>query len=459
MHGVPRRPRLAKKVTGFKKVICAACLLNGLLWGQSKTICLDNGLRIAFQEKTGPPLAAIVLAVDIGAKDGEDAAGGQVHLLEHLLLFGGSSQRPLAGKIAAIRRLGAQFNAHTDHDLMTFEIVLPVTELASGLQILKETVFENHFSEAELQQEKRIIGTEIAQIQDDPWRLGPTVVLQELFAGHPYARPLSGTEAAVSAVSAETIRTLYRRHFSAGNSALAVVGPLDSRQAEAHVRAIFAAVPGGEPLQRSLPPLPPLKKNRVLARQLDIEQSHLFFAFRAPGYNHPDRQILNVLNQILGGGLNPMLSGIFRNGQRVVDGLDLKYFALAQGGALVIHLITAPANGQYLKNQLSKRLGRLPAFCFSKSDFPGAQQFAALDFLEGARNQLRWSGEAFKEASLNMASSIARYLLLHKESAAGEPAVKEIEAISSNDLRRIGDRYLSGEKFVCLTIAPMGTGQ
>jgi zinc protease len=448
---------------GLKKSICTACLLSGLLgpgWtarlgGENKTVFLDNGLRIAFQGKTGPPLASIALAVNIGAKDGEDAAGGPVHLLEHLLLFG-SSRRPLAEKTAEVRRLGAQFNAHTDHDLMTFEIVLPAAEVDSGLRILKETVFENQFSDAELQREKSIIHSEIAQIQDDPRRLGPTVVLQELFAGHPYARPLGGTAAAVSATSAETIRALYRRHFSAANSALAVAGPLDSRQVEAQARAVFAELPGGEPLRRSLPALPPFKKNRVLERQLDVEQSHLFFAFRAPGFNHPDRQVLNVLSQILGGGLNPMLSNIFRNGKRVVNGLDVKYYALAQGGALVLHFITAPTNSHYLKSQLIKRFEHLTSFLFSKKDFPGVRQFEAIDFLESARNQLRWSGEAFKEAGLNMASSIARYLLLHEGAPADEPAPKEIEAIATADLQRIGGRYLSGEKFVWLTISPRG---
>jgi zinc protease len=446
----------------LKKISCAVCLLHGLLWlagterlcGQSKTITLDNGLRVAFQEKSGPPLAAVVLAVAIGARDGEDAAGGQVHLLEHLLLFGSSSRRPLAEKTAAIRRLGAQFNAHTDHDLMTFEIVLPLNELDSGLQILKETVFENRFSEAELQQEKRIIGSEIAQILEDPWRLGPTLVLQELFAGHPYARSLSGTPAAVSAVSGETIRALYRRHFAVGACAMVVAGPIDSQQVEAQIRTIFAALPGSKPPQRSLSIPPPFAQNRELELRLDIEQSHLFFAFRAPAYSHPDCQAQDVLNQILGRGLNPMLNSIFRNGRRVVDGFDLKYFALAQSGALVIHFITAPANVHYLKDQLIKRLSRLNAFLFSRDDFPGKYQFAASDFLESARNQLRWSGEEFKESGLNMASAIARYLLLHKEAAAGEPAPKEIAAITASDLRQVAGRYLSGKKFVWLTISP-----
>jgi len=451
----------------IKKITCAFFLLSGLCWpimtarlrGQGRIITLDNGLRAAFQEKAGPPLAAVALAVGIGARDGDDAAGGPVHLLEHLLLFGSSRQRPAAEKTAAIRRLGAQINAHTDHDLMTFEILLPVGELESGLRILKETVFESCFSEDEMRQEKRIIRAETNQIHDDPGRLGPTVALQELFSGHPYSRPLSGAPDAVDAVGPDALRALLRGHFIAGNCALAVAGPVDSRQAEAQVRAVFADLPAGDPPRRTLPALPPLRQQGELKRRLDVQQSHLFFAFRAPAYNHPDRRVLDVLNHILGRGINPMLAGIFRHGQCVVSGLESNYFVLARGGALVMHFTTAPANVHFLKNQLEKRLGQLAAFRFSRADFPGVQQFAAGDFLESARNQLRWSGEEFKESGLDMAVAIARYLLLHEEAEAGSPAAKEIDAISANDLRRCAGLYLSGEKFVWLTISAGEAGQ
>jgi len=58
-----------------------------------------------------------------------------------------------------------------------------------------------------------------------------------------------------------------------------------------------------------------------------------------------------------------------------------------------------------------------------------------------------------KEKGLDIASSLARYLILSENSSEGS-YLENIDKINSSDLRRIASKYLSKGKYVVVYVKP-----
>src|SRR5512138_3514517 len=61
--------------------------------GPGKSFVLENGLPVFLYEKHDLPLVHLVTGFNVGSKDETEATSGLVHMLEHLLLFRGTSTR------------------------------------------------------------------------------------------------------------------------------------------------------------------------------------------------------------------------------------------------------------------------------------------------------------------------------------------------------------------------------
>ena len=81
---------------------------------------------------------------------------------------------------------------------MTFEVSCPAAESAWALAGLRQAVFCQRLDAKQLESEKRIINEEILQLRDNPDFLGRLLVMEQLFAGHPYGRSPFGDGSAIA---------------------------------------------------------------------------------------------------------------------------------------------------------------------------------------------------------------------------------------------------------------------
>ncbi len=420
----------------------------------SRNFTLDNGLQVFLQEKHDLPLTAIALAIDLGTKDETEQTSGYAHLLEHMLLFGGNDGRDGEARLAELRGHGVAHNAHTDHDLMTFEASCPAAESVWALERLRQAVFFGRLGPQQLESEKRIILEEILQLRDNPVSLGRMLVMQQLFTGHPYGQPVFGDGRTIKTATIELLQAFYKRLLNPGGSALAMVGDFVLSDMEKEIRRNWGALTPGVQNAAVVPQAGRLQKNSEQQIELDINESHLFFAWRAPGFNHEQRIPLTMLTHILGRGLNPLLNGVLRGGRQAVDQLDMSYLPLRGGGMVLLHLTLKEKNIRNARIELSKFLSRLGFFNFSRTDFQQPDQSYVPDFLESARNQMSYNGGNFRESAQNLSVAVARFMLLHTAKG-GDSHAEDEERITSTDLRHVAGNYLSGKKCAVLAIVPL----
>ena len=427
--------------------------LYGTESSSTKYFKLDNGMQVFLYERDTLPLVNLVFAVNVGSKDESEETNGLVHILEHLILFRGTEFRSGAEISRDSRRHGAYFNAHTDRDLALFEMSLPSEHFDFALQSQKESLFHLKLTQEELDKEKKVILEELSQIQDDPLKYATSLAFQNLFSNHPYQKPIPGRKEIIERATVEQIEIFYQKYFDPSNFALAIVGDFRCEEAEKKVKDIFG------PLEsKGLPPskfdkIPDLEKTIEIKKSMDVNQAYLVIGTIGPDYNHPDQYAIDLLTHILGRGVNPMLIIPLMGRRRLVNSATISYHSLKYGGAILIYLTCEEKNIKAATSKTIQFLKDTRGENYSKNDYYGNEKFYSYDYLESSKNQLKFAFQQSQERSLNLATSLARFMLLNEVNDRGT-FLDNIDKISSSDLRKAAGEYLSRGKYVIISVLP-----
>jgi len=453
-----KRSRLGLR---FSTLLLAAALPSFLapspLGDESKFFVLDNGLKVVLYEKPGLPLVNISAAVNVGTKDEPEGSSGLVHLLEHGILFRGTEFRSGAEIGRDIRRNGAYFNAFTGQDLAVFEISLPSDRFDFGLANQKEILFNFDITAEELDKEKEIILEEIRMVRDDPRRYAASLVYQNLFKGHPYKGPAYGSEEDLQAATPDKLKAFYASFFVPGNCSLSVVGALPLKDMEEKVRAVFSSVEAVSFKPAAFEKAGLLTKSVEIQEEMDVKEAYLAIGLIGPDYNNPDQYAVDLLTEILGRGVNPMLNSALRARRDLVQTASMSYAPLKYGGALIAFFTLDPRDVSMAKNEAIRFLNQVRELNFSKEDILGQDRFYVFDYLRSAKNQVRFNSQKAYETGLLLATSMARHLLLYDDNGDKESFLAKIDRVDSSDLREAASKYLSKGEGVVVTIMPKKT--
>lgn len=202
---------------------------------------LPNGTLIRLDRRPHAASAAIVLRLAGGTREEADAAAGQLHLLEHLLLRRTARRAPqvLADCIAS---LGGEVNAETGREHLTLLGRAPAPRAPELAALLVECLCAPAFDDTDLALEWGAIAAERTFLGQTP----PTEALLRLaWPAHPLGRPLLPVGALQA--DAATLRALWSTQAVGARLTVAVSGAFDP----AAVQSAFA--PLGELPTGALP--------------------------------------------------------------------------------------------------------------------------------------------------------------------------------------------------------------
>lgn len=420
---------------------------------QTKYFELANGMRVFLYERHSIPLINCAFAFNIGSKDESDETSGLVHILEHYILFRGTESRTGDEISQDIREHGAYVNAHTEYDLSVFEISLPSEFADFALKNHKEILFNLKLTQEELDEEKEVILEELNQVFDDPMKYATSLAYQNLFPNHPYQRPIYGNREVIESVTVDKIEAFYKKHFVPSNCALAIVGDFAIAEMEEKVKTIFADIQG-EPFT---PPkyeiAVPLKDKHEIEKEMDVNMAYLVYGYNAPDYNDPDQFAVDILAEILGRGINPMLYHPLMERRVYVNSINMSYAAHKYGGAILIYFVMEPKYIKTAKNRIVRYLKRTRDLQYSKKDYMSEARFRATDYLESAKNRIRFKLHRALENGLAVANSYARHMHMSGDTEGGN-FLESIANIDSSDVRKAAGNYLTKNDYVMVTIMP-----
>lgn len=437
-------------------LLCALAFLNSLYSqekAKSKYFVLDNGLKVFLVEKQTLPLVNLAIGFNVGSKDESEETNGLVHILEHYILFRGTKLRSGREIIQDIRQHGAYINAHTGYDIALFELTLPSEHINFALENQRDILFNLKITQEKLDEEKQIILEELNRLQDNPLQYATSLAYQNLFNNHPYHRPIPGKKEIIEAATAEQLEKFYREYFVTNNCIMAIVGDIDVEEVEAKIRETFGDIEKGQAIPAEFEMIPHLRKSVEIEKEMDVNLAYLVIGMIGPDYNHTDQYSADVLIEVLGRGINPMLSQTLRERPNLVYTISSGYSAFKYGGAILIYITLDPKNIGVVKRKATDFLRETRRLNYSKKDYFGESQFYAFDFLESAKSQIKFKSHQAREKGLDIASSLVFHSLLNTNKSR-RSYLDSIDEISSSDLRDAAGEFIARGRYVIVTIIP-----
>ena len=276
------------------------------------TVCrtvLPSGLRVVTESIPAMRGAAVGVWVATGSRDETAQLSGASHFLEHLL-FKGTSRRSALDISAQIEAVGGETNAFTAKEYTCYFARVLDTDVPLAVDVLGDVITDSLLCEEDIETERRVILEEIAMQRDEPADDVHDLFASAVFDGHPLARDIAGTPESVSRLNREDIFAFYRRHYVAPAMSVVAAGSLDHDQVVKTVQDSFGRLLDGQADPCGLRQETALVNDigsRVVVAQRDSEQAHLVLGCRSLARRDERRFALEVLGNVLGGGMSSRL--------------------------------------------------------------------------------------------------------------------------------------------------------
>ena len=268
----------------------------------------NAGAEVYYVHAPELPMVDIQIVFDAGSSRDEDALG--IAMLTNSLLADGANGDD-ADKISNdFESLGAIYAADIGYDSASLQL-RSLTEselLKSAIVNLKKVLSAPDFptDALERRQSQMLIG--IKAKQQSPAAIAKDAFMKATYQSHPYAKPSEGTETSVKAINRKDIVSFYKKHYTAKNSMIAIVGAVSHELAKQISEDISAGFQDGEKAS-SIRAVENLEEPQSIFIEYPSAQTHILVG--QPGMKRGDSDYfsLYVGNHILGGG--GMVSRLF----------------------------------------------------------------------------------------------------------------------------------------------------
>jgi predicted Zn-dependent peptidase len=160
----------------------------------------------------------------------------------------------------------------------------------------------------------------------------------------------------VQAINAGDVRQFFESHYHAGSMVVTLAGPIGHDEAVQLVSNAFADVrTSGHTPQRDAP----VSVGSSDSMDDDTEQIHIVMGGRALPRNDEDRESLDVVNHVFGGGLSSRLFEEIRERRGLAYSVYSGVSAYTDSGAFQMYAGTQPEHGDEVIGLMRSELDRL----------------------------------------------------------------------------------------------------
>ena len=290
---------------------------------------LSNGTELILVPKKSSPISAIMVLVRVGSQYETKNINGVSHFLEHMM-FKGTKNRPKAIDISsALDGLGAEYNAFTNQEFTSYYAKVQHTSFSEAAHIIADLYLNPTLPKEEIEKERGVIIEEINMYEDTPARRVQELFMQVLYGDQPAGWDIAGRKEVIRTLSRDDFLSYRNTHYISGNTILIIAGNYTPKTTKDIVR-LFEQLPPQPPT-----PLPAVsesqKKPAELVQFKDSEQTHVVLGFRTCDIHDQRRFALEVLADILGGGMSSRLF------QRIREQLGAAYYVSADADLYTNH--------------------------------------------------------------------------------------------------------------------------
>ncbi len=402
---------------------------------------LDNGLRVVTTPMPTAQSANVCIFVGVGSRMEDRRVNGICHYLEHML-FKGSAKRPSAQAISeAIEGAGGALNAFTDKEMTGYWAHVPYDRLDLAIDVLADMVRDPLLDSVEIDRERTVVEQEIRRTHDQPSAWTAELLSRACYGDQPIGWPIAGTEETVEGIRRDDFLEHRERWYAPENIVVAVAGNTTAEQVLALIAERAADLES-----RSLPSIaaaaPGLPPDRVQVESRETDQSNLAYGLRALSRTDPDRYALTILNTLLGRGMSSRLFKEVRERRGLAYSIGSSVSRHRDTGSMAVSAGVSPEKVEEAGKVILEQVFKLVDEPVPEDEMTRARDFTVGNFRLGLETTMaltQWTGEN---------------LVTMGEIEQIEDVVAKLQAITSDDVRRVAKRLFRRDNVAVALVGP-----
>ncbi|MCR5761865.1 MAG: insulinase family protein [Treponema sp.] len=418
---------------------------------------LDNGLFLFVAENHSVPLVYIEIAVRAGATTQTPENAGLFHLYEHMMFKGNELYKNSAAVQRAVKDMGvSKWNAYTEIDCVHYYFTLPSDQLENGMAFWNAAIRAPLMDEQELENEKKVVLTEIQGETKDESSYLPYYVEKLMFPEAPYRLDVSGSVDVVKNATVAQMRDLQSKYYIPANSALFIGGDVTPEEAYDLTKKIFGTWSNNGNSAPSLQgqlSMSPLEKRvkSAFVRESDSLIGDVSIVFRAPDleYNEKDSYIAAYIASLLDEDQEDFKQAMLaqkRYNFTNAGAIDVSY-AARRSGSLFSISCTTEITDDFLFDEIIKK--QIPTVVSKKYAFSPEKKELIINKMKASRLKNTQSAEGLLSSLRSYwASSSADYYFNYYDN---------IRKITREDAVDWVKRYITGSNPLVVYMTTTGT--
>lgn len=406
-----------------------------------KKIVLDNGLRVVLVPQPQSLTTTVLVLVEAGSKYENKKNNGVSHFLEHLC-FKGTKNRPTSIRIASeLESLGAIQNAFTSHEVTGYHAKVASHKTPAVLEIIADLYLNPIFDPKEIEKEKGVVIEELNMYEDIPMRRVGDLFTELLYGGQPAGWQVGGIKEVISSLSKKDILDYRERHYVAKATTVVVAGNFDSEKVFLNIKDLFKNTSAAKKFSK-IKTIDSQSKPHLLLKHKDSDQTHIILGFRAFHMFDKRRFALEVLGDILGGGMSSRLF------QKVREELGAAYYVRAGSDLFTDHGFFAASAGLDNKRAIQVLKAILGEFKLIRD-----HKVTPVE-LQRVKNHLSGTMMIELETSDALAGFYGQQELFHKKIMSPKEVLDKIESVTAGDVLAVARDIMDNRSLNLAMIGP-----
>lgn len=388
------------------------------------THTLSNGLRIVHK-----PIESNVsycgFIVNAGTRDEAPDQYGMAHFVEHML-FKGTGKRRAYHIINRMENVGGELNAFTNKEETVVYSVFLEQHFSRAIELLSDITFHSNFPQSEIEKEVEVIIDEIHSYEDSPSELifdeFENLVFDQSQIGH----NILGSAELLQNFDGQMAKGFVNKFYNPSNMVFFSLGRTDFKKIVYYAEKYLSAIPD---IKSDIQRIKPVDISSVNKREdKETSQAHVLIGGRSYSLCDPNRRVLNLLNNLLGGpGMNSRLNISLREKRGYVYNVDSSITSYTDTGITSIYFGCDKKNVDKCISLVHKELNRL-----RKEKLTSSQ-------LSTAKKQLIGQIGVMGDNHENLALALGKNFLHHNHFNTLAETAQKIEVVTAEQILAVSN--------------------
>jgi zinc protease len=334
-----------------------------------------------------------------------------------------------------IEFFGSQIGFDLAEDYFGFKLDIQKSYLASVISLLADVVLNPAFRSANVTEEKSLQMAEMRRSLDNSQERPHQLLLQVLYANHPYALPATGYAGSLGSLDPESLRAWWKGHVVGDEALICVVGDITAEEAGRFVQTNFGALPRrGTP--RPAPPMVSYPASRTdIGEYRSRKQSAISLGFPTVPRSHEDWPALRVIANAASGWKGTLFAEL-RGRRSLAYTVFARQESTTEGGAFVAYMGTDAAKEKEAREALVVEIRKLAAEAISEKQLALAKSSLAgvtrIYFQTNAAHVAEMARNRFNSLPLDFSTKLD----------------ERTQSLTLAEVRRVAEKYLTHDRYV-----------